>query len=118
MDFAGDDVAELLILYPGAQRADAGGRPYFLLPDMALPDGCTPESTDALLCPRERDGYSSRLFLARQIAHRGSGTNWNAMNVRILERNWFAVSWRVQASLRLVQLIRGHLDAFREKRNA
>jgi hypothetical protein len=115
MAFAADEVAELLDLFGRVQQAEDGGFTYFLLPDVSLPAGCTPAALDALLCPMARDGYSSRLFLSQQIVHRGPGTNWNAVNVRILERNWFAVSWQVRPTLRLAQLVRGHLDAFREK---
>ena len=118
MAFAADDIAELIQLFTRVQQAEEGGFTYFLLLDVALPEGCTPATLDALLCPMARDGYSSRLFLSQQIAHRGPGTNWNAVNVRLLERNWFAVSWRVRAALRLAQLVRGHLDAFREKSRA
>lgn len=115
MAFAADEIAELLQLVWRVHQAEEGGFTYFLLPELSLPDGCTPAMLDALLCPMARDGYSSRLFVAEQIAHRGPGTNWNALNVRILERNWFAVSWRVNGGLRLAQLVRGHLDAFRDK---
>ena len=115
MAFAADELAELLRLFGRVQQAEEGGFTYFFLPDLSLPEGCTPPTLDALLCPMARDNYSSRLFLSQQIAHRGPGTNWNAINVRILEGNWFAVSWRVNGSLRLAQLVRGHLEAFRDK---
>jgi hypothetical protein len=118
MAFAPDEVAELVQLFGHVRQAEEGGFTYFLLPDVSLPAGCAPATLDVLLCPMARDGYSSRLFLSQQVAHRGPGTNWNAVSVRILERNWFAVSWRVRAPLRLAQIVRGHLDAFREKSHA
>ena len=112
MTFPEDEVQELGRLFPEAKQSEEGGVPYFLLPQLALPAGRSPERTDALLCPTGRDGYGSRLFLAQVIAT-PAGVNWNANAVRILERNWFAVSWRVRAGLRLAQMVRAHLDAFR-----
>jgi hypothetical protein len=113
MSFPDDQVRELVRLFPGVQQAGEGGLTYFLIPALQMPPERVPECTDALLCPMERDGYPSRLFFAQQITGGGPGTNWNANNVRILERNWFAVSWRVNPNLRLAQMIPAHLEAFR-----
>jgi hypothetical protein len=111
MDFPDDEVQEMVSLYPGVRRGIEAGVTYFLIPDLALPAGRSPASTDALFCPSERDGYPSRLFLATAVTG-GPGTNWNG-NVRVFERNWFAVSWRIRPGLRLAQMVRAHLDAFR-----
>jgi hypothetical protein len=112
MTFPGDQVKELAMIFPGTQYGEEGGVGYFQIPDLSLPPGRIPPSCDALLCPSGRDGYASRLFLAQSIAT-PAGLNWNASNVRVFERNWFAVSWRVRDGLRLVQMISAHLDAFR-----
>jgi hypothetical protein len=112
MTFSDDEVQELAGLHPGVRRSTEAGITYFLIPNLELPPGHTPATTDALLCPTARDGYESRLFLATMLSG-GRGTNWNATQVRILERNWFAVSWKVRAGLRLAQMVRAHLDAFR-----
>ncbi|SRR5258708_11092599 len=111
MNFPDDEVQELVRLYPGIRRGVEAGVTYFLIPDLALPAGRSPETTDALFCPSERDGYHSRLFLATTVTG-GRSTNWNG-NVRVFERNWFAVSWRIRLGLRLAQMVRAHLDAFR-----
>lgn len=110
MTFPEDEVRELSRLFPGTQQSDEGGAAYFLLPQLLLPTGRSPERVDALLCPKGRDGYPSRLFFAEVIAS-PTGRNWNG--VRILERNWYAVSWRVREGLRLAQMVRAHLDALR-----
>ena len=39
MDFPRDQLEELKRLYPGVQRCDESGFTFFLLPDVALPDG-------------------------------------------------------------------------------
>jgi hypothetical protein len=110
-EFRADEVAELLAVFPCTQTGIEGGVTYFLLPDVTVP-GPTEVVADALLCPSPRDGYPSRLFLSKPLTH-GRAKNLNASNVRILERNWHAVSWRVRSGLRLIQMVAAHLDAFR-----
>jgi hypothetical protein len=113
VDFADDELQELTALFPGVQRAEEAGTTFFLIPRLVVPTGAGPSMTaDALLCPTDRDGYPSRLYLSKAIVG-GRGSNLNANNVRILERNWFALSWRVRTGLRLAQMIAAHLDAFR-----
>ena len=112
MTFPDDQVGELKRLCPTVQQCDEGGRTYLLLPGLALPEGCSPTTTDALLCPTERDGYPSRLFLADRVKSR-TPLNWNANGVRILERNWHGYSWKVNPDLRLAQIIAAHLRALR-----
>lgn len=111
MAFSEQDVRELTETFPYAVEASEGGVRYFLLPSLGMPEGREPSRVDALLCPTARDGYPSRLFLAQQV-HGGCGSNWNA-SVRILERNWYALSWRVNPNLRLIQMVAAHLEAFR-----
>ena len=112
MNGTDEQVDELTRLFPDVEEAVEGGVRYFLIPSLRLPPGRTPEQVDALLCPSPRDGYPSRLFLAQPVVG-GRGSNWNSSNVRILERNWFAVSWRVNPNLRLAQMVAAHLEAFR-----
>lgn len=112
MDFPADQVAELKRLWPGAQRADEGGITYLLLPDLALPDGCSPARIDALLCPTPRDGYPSRLYFAGAVQS-PTPLNWAGQSY-ILGRTWRVFSWRVdEPGLRLAQLVMAHLRALR-----
>ncbi len=112
MDFPKDQVDELKEICPGAQQHEEGGIPYFFLPMLRTPDGCSPEQVDALLCPTGQHGYTSRLFLAQRISPSQS-LNWN-LDARIMERNWHAISWNIpETNLRLAQLVRAHLRAFR-----
>ena len=112
MDFPDDQIAELKALFPGVARDDEGEQAFFLIPQLVLPDGCNPQQVDALLCPSARDGYPSRLFFAAQVASKRS-RNWGKNEVRILERNWFAYSWKVKETLRLAQMVAAHLEALR-----
>jgi hypothetical protein len=111
MEFPIDQIDLLKKIYPGIQEAEEASITYFLLPDLDMPEGCVPNKTDALFCPMMRDGYPSRLFLSEKL----SGCperNWNFQG-RILDRIWFAISWKLTLEQNLLQLIRSHLDAFR-----
>lgn len=108
MPFPDDQVVELKHLCPDVQQCEEAGCTYLLLPGLKLPGGCSPSSTDALLCPSQRDGYAYRLFFAERVQSRAQ-LNWNANRVRILERNWDAFSWNVGGSPRLIQMVAAYL---------
>lgn len=104
-------ITELQTLWPGTARYEEGGKPYFLIPNLPLPTGCTPASTDALLCVHDRDGYPSRLYFANVISS-STSRNWNHQHLYILDRAWNAFSWRVEpATARLAQIVRSFLRA-------
>ena len=70
MSFPEDQIAEVKQLCPDVQLHEEAGCAYLLLPGLNLPDGCSPASMDALLCPTSRDGYPSSpsfLLIFRQI---------------------------------------------------
>ena len=110
---AAEQLEELLRLHPGAKQATEGGTAFYLLPQLVMPAGVQPAVVDALLCPTERDGYTSRLYLSAQVSGI-PGRNWNGA-VRLFERTWYAVSWRTRSGLRLAQMVSAHLDAFRTR---
>lgn len=112
MSFPSDQIEELKRLFGNVRAAEEGGTTYFLIPALALPASCTPSNVDALLCPTTRDGYHSRLFFAERIQS-PIPRNWNANGVRIIERNWYAFSWKVPENLRLAQIIGVHLRGLR-----
>ena len=112
MIFPDDQIAELKSIAPDLSYAEEGGYPYFYISGLKMPEGCVPDIVDALLCPYAKDGYTSSFYLSSQI----SGCpqrNWNRMNVRILDRNWFAISWQQVQGKRLVEMLLSHLNAFR-----
>lgn len=85
---------------------------YILLSQLRLPDGCTPSVADALLCLSARDGYPTRLYLSQKVSCKNS-VNWNGQNVPILQRTWFAYSWRDVAVGRPIEVLAQHLRALR-----
>jgi hypothetical protein len=107
-----DCLEELRSLCPAAKQAVEAGVDFVLLPALQLPDGCNPNRVDALLCLGARDGYDNRLFLSQQVSS-PTPRNWNGQNVRILERNWFAFSWKVPSSPRPIATLLAHLQALR-----
>jgi len=113
MDFPKEQIEELKQIYGEVGFCEEGGYNYFFIPNLPLPDGCAPEKVDVLLCPMTRDSYPSRLFFAEKIKTK-TERNWNANGTHILERNWYAFSWKVnQPNLRLIQIIRAHLRGLR-----
>lgn len=113
MTISQEQIEELLGVFPNVKQASEGGTTYFLLPKLNMPLHCTPDQVDALLCPVLRDGYQSRLFLSEKV-NGNSSRNWTVTgNVRILDRNWYAISWQTRPGLRLMQMLLAHLDAFK-----
>ena len=106
------ELRELDPLCAGAKEYGEFGLTYILLPELRIPNGCSPASVDALLCLSQRDGYPTRLFFAQPIASK-NGLNWNAQNVAILQRTWFAYSWNYVASGRPIEVLAQHLRALR-----
>ncbi len=112
--FPADQIDELRSLCEGVAACEEASVTYLRLAKLALPAGTTPDRVDALLCPTPRDGYSSRLFFALLLAS-PFPRNWNASNVRIVDANWHAYSWKIDAPgpFRLAQLVSMHLDGLR-----
>lgn len=108
-----EQVEELLRIYPDTQQAVEANVTYFLIPQLPMPEGCTPATIDVLLCPTPRDGYNSRLYYSQQVLG-GPERNWHVQNVRILDRNWFAFSLRTRDNLRLAQMVSAHLYALKK----
>lgn len=107
-----DQLAELRHLATDAREVTEAGVAYVFLPGLRLPDGCNPPIADCLLALGARDGYDNRLFFATMVTSPQS-RNWNSQNIRILERNWCAFSWRVPSGLRPIETLIGHLQALR-----
>ena len=110
--FPQDQIDELVSVYPEAQQAQEGGAIFVLLPALELPEGVEPRRVDALLCPTSRDGYPSQLYYAERPRNTPPQFK-NVRNAHILGRTWHACSWRVRPGLRLMQLVRAHLDALK-----
>lgn len=101
---------ELQHVCPDARAMEEQGREYVLLPNVKLPPGRNPSTTDALLCLTPRDGYPTRLFLANRYPE--CGQNWNQF--LILDRTWHCWSWKdVSGAQRPTQILAEHLRALR-----
>src|ERR1043165_6832870 len=89
----------LKTLYLTLATAEEGDFAFILIDPLKLPDGCQPQEVKGLLCPTQRDGYPSRLFLSEKVQHRGKGQNWNPTDgSMILGQKWWAVSWKTTRS--------------------
>jgi len=111
MNFTEQEINELKQIVPSVSYAAEGGYDYLLLENLILPDGCQPNTVDALLCPNARDGYSSRLYFASQLKS-NTPPNWNG-SLHVFDRNWYAISWQSQPGLKLIDMLMIHLKAFR-----
>lgn len=101
---------EFQAIYPEAKEISEAGYDFVYMPKLILPNGCQPPEVEGLLCPQLRDGYATRLFLSAQVI--GKGINWTQHH--IVGKTWHSWSWQnVQANQRLVQILLGHLGAFR-----
>lgn len=107
-----DQVFELRQLYgEGVESIVEMGLPFFYVPSLLLSEGCAPRDVDGLLCPIPKDGYSSRLYISKQVGMPNPKT-WNG-NVWVKNMQWHAVSWRLEGNMRLAQMLAAHLGAFR-----
>lgn len=111
MDFTQAHIDELKGICADVQKCEEGGATFFLMPRLKLLNNCTPNEVDALLCPSPRDGYESRLYFSEK-PQCAKALNWNG-SIRLLERNWFAFSWKTVAGLRLAQMLAEHLRGLR-----
>jgi hypothetical protein len=110
MQISLEQVNKLTKAFPLVQQLEEGGIPFFFIPNFTLPDGCTPSITNVLFCPVTFQGYNSRLYFSEKIQSNKANTqNWNFSGGRILERNWYAFSWRIPENLGFVQMIAAHL---------
>ncbi len=112
MKFPETQIEELKKVAPDLSFAEEGGLPYFLIKNLPMPEGCEPSVSDVLLCAAPRDGYESRLFFPKIIAGK-AGLNWNG-NLRVLDRNWVAFSWRTAGRKTLVEMLMVHLNGLRK----
>lgn len=101
---------ELKIVCSEICALSEGGKHYIFFPRLKIRHAETDYVVRALLCPTEHSSYPTKLFLSEKIP---APLNWN-FSSRILDSTWYSWSWRdVSASLRLIQMLAGHLAAFR-----
>jgi hypothetical protein len=103
MSFSPEDVRELADTFPGTERAEEAGVTYFRIPEVTLPDGCSPSKMTLLLCPSHVGGYDYRLFFAEKV-NTPTNKNWNASS-HILGQTWHAFSWQAKEKVSLTQMV-------------
>lgn len=109
---SGEHLAELNLICAGAKEMAECGSVYIFLPALTLPGGCTPRQIDALLrLSSTNTDYPTRLFMSQMVTST-TPRNWNAKNVVILQKNWFAYSWKdVPNEGRPIEVVAQHLSA-------
>lgn len=112
MNIPSDQIIQLKKVFPLLQIAEEGGYPYILLSEFELDQHCIPRKVDLLLAPSSKDGYNSNLYFSAEITGIPS-RNWNRRSVRILGRNWFAMSWATPPNQTLIQMLLTHLKALK-----
>jgi hypothetical protein len=90
-------------MFPGTERAEEAGVTYFRIPEVTLPDGCSPSPMTLLLCPSPAGGYEYRLFFAEQV-RTPCAKNWNG-SIHILGQTWHAFSWQAKEKVTLTQMV-------------
>jgi len=102
-----EQLGRLRALCPGAELWDEAGAPFVFLPDLKVESAGTIYTIDALLCPRARDNYESRLYFSTQLP---VVRNWAAHNV--MARTWWAFSWQgIGSGQPWIDILAGHLEA-------
>ena len=117
MAYPQDQIDELKSYCSKVGALTEGNSTFLYLEQLRLPEGCEPALCDALLRPFQgADGYPSQLYFSAQIKS-PYPRNWNVLNARICEKNWFAFSWKVNpASPTLVRILRAHLSGFTKEK--
>ena len=117
MSYPQEQIDELKRYCSKVSALTEGNATFLFLEQLRLPEGCEPASCDALLRPFQgADGYPSQLYFAVQIKS-PYARNWNVIDARICEKNWFAFSWKVNpASPTLVKILLAHLSGFTKEK--
>ena len=102
---------KLQALVSDAQMMQEGGVDLAFLPRLAIENQGKLVTMAALLWPKPRDNYPTRLFVERQLVA-PEAKNWKSFG--ICTRTWWACSWHgVPESLSWVEMISNHLRAFK-----
>jgi hypothetical protein len=105
----GEQVSRLRALCPETELWDEAGAPLVFLPNLKVEAAGTVHIVDALLCPRRRDNYESRLYFSVQLP-----VNRNWASHGIMTRTWWAFSWQgISANQPWIDILAGHLEALK-----
>lgn len=102
-----EQVSRIRALCPETELWDEAGAPLVFLPDLKVEAAGNTHVVDALLCPRPRDSYVSRLYFSARLP---VNRNW-ASHV-IMARTWWAFSWQgISANQPWIDILAGHLES-------
>lgn len=108
MSDAAAEFERLKAICGAAALYNEGGSPVVLLPAFSFVAAGRDTKMDLLLHPSQHSGYVTRLFFQQQI--KGRGANWTQH--RVLERSWWAPSWKdVAPTLSWPAMLCAHLRA-------
>ena len=113
MDIPADQIERLRARCDEIAWSREGGVTFLFLRNLRLPAGASPTTVDGLLRLGDRgDGYATRLFFAKKVVGASKiALNWNADGIRILERNWYAYSWKAPLDIPVDAILLEHLKA-------
>lgn len=107
MSDAAAEFEKLKEMHASAVLLKEGSVPIVLLPDFRFRSGGKDLTTTLLLHPSQHGGYVTRLFFEHKPDVAG---NWT--NHRVLERQWWAKSWKdVSPTLPWTAILCEHLRA-------
>jgi len=107
MSDAAAEFKKLKAMHDGAELLKEGGAPVVLLPNFAFRAGGKNLVMTLLLHPSQHSGYVTRLFFERNPDVAG---NWTTH--RVLDRDWWAKSWKdVSPLLPWTAILCAHLRA-------
>lgn len=105
-----DGRSALEAAYPDARLLTEAGITYVYIPKLKFETGGSTMEMEALLCPQQHGGYTTRLFLSHQVP--GRGGNWSTFG--ILGKQWHTWSWNnVSANRPWLEILANHLCALR-----
>lgn len=108
---AASEFEKLKLLFPDAQLLQEGGVDLASLPRLVIENQGKSVTMAALLWPKPRDNYPTRLFLEKQLVA-PDANNWKSFV--ICTRAWWACSWHgVPESLSWPEMVANHLRAFK-----
>lgn len=107
MTDAASEFEKVKSIHGAALLLKEGGVAVVLLPDYPFRSGGKDMAMTVLLHPSQHSGYATRLFFERQLMVAG---NWTTH--RVLERDWWAKSWKdVLPTLPWTAILCEHLRA-------
>lgn len=103
MSHSDEESRELGDRFPGTAQAEEAKVIYFRIPDVTMPDGCSPSKVTLLLRPSPIGGYEYRLYFSEKI-DTPTPKNWGE-SVHILGQTWHAFSWQAKEKVTLTQMV-------------